>query len=202
MLVFEIVRYIAAAYGIYEFLFIRLEVHSWLKSKLKGELSFSTRRVEREVVRISKKIRKGDFRPDKIVACGGGTSMGGCIVGAFLASRKYLDRPFLMIEFDRPSYVPVPGSLNYVVEQLKGSDQILLVDDVSKRGDTIGNAMSELERFGIDRGNIRAAVIVRYAPELVQKEFDGSLPVLDRRFWRNNYCNLVTQMPVEFPWHV
>lgn len=178
--------------------------------KLLGILSFSSRRVEIEVAIINKEVRGKGVKSIKIIGCGGGSTVGGYIVGSLLASTKYLyPAPFLPLEFDRPQdfkhrgYKPKPESLEFVLKQLSDDDYVLLVDDLSKRGDTIRNAMASLVKGGVRRQNIAAAVVARYSDKLVEEKFEGSSPLLNQEFWKDNICNHVAQTSkVKFPWQV
>lgn len=204
-LIFEIIGGIIVLYE----LVTRLQL-PFVTNRLLGKLYFSSRRVEREVAIINKEVRIKGARSIKIIGCGGGSLVGGYIVGGLLASTKYLyPAPFLPLELERPQdfkhrgYIPRPESLQYVLKQLSGDDYILLVDDLSKRGDTIKNAIDSLTKHGIRGENIEVAVIARYSDKLVQEEFEGSLPFMDDKFWKVNICNHVARTSkIKFPWQV
>lgn len=194
---------LAAVYGAYELLFSRIEIDSKMKKLLWGELSFSYRKIGKEIEEIEKNIKRTDFRPTKIIGFGGSNFVGGYVIGALLASRRHLDIPFIPLEFKRPEYLPDTQSFQSALEQVTKNDYLLLVDDGIKRGDTVINTIKQLENEGIPRYNMKVAIIIRYSEELVLKEFNGSSPKLDKNFWENNFCNCITKTSkIKFPWQI
>lgn len=194
---------LTSVYAAYELLFNRIEIDSKMKELLWGELSFSYRKIEKEIGIIEKNIKRTDFRPTKIIGFGGGSFVGGYVVGALLASRKHLDIPFIPLDFKRPAYLPDTKSFQSALEQITKNDCLLLVDDGTKRGDTIINTIGLLEKEGIQKCNMKVAIIIRYSKELVLKEFNGSSPKLDENFWENNFCNCIAKTSkIKFPWQI
>ena len=201
--ILTLIGVLGTLYGLYELLFLRIEVQYWIKYIFLKELRFSYRRIEKEIAKLDKQIKKTYFRPSKIIGVGGGTSLGGFIVGAMLASRKYMDIPFIPLDIIRPGYVPDPTSLKIVVSQLTNGDKILLVDDIVKKGDTVVNTITELEKHGISRANIKVAAIVSHNEELVRVNYPGRSALLDNSFWEDNFCAYIVQTSkIRFPWHV
>ncbi|MBA7708643.1 hypothetical protein ES703_117546 [subsurface metagenome] len=206
---YTIISGVLALYGLYELLFIRIDVPFFMRSLLCGELKFSYRKMEKEAAKISKKVRNSRFRPTIIIGIGGGTSVGGCIFGGILASRKYLDTRFMALDFERPirdlklrQYVPDLKSLQHVLGKLEENEHVLITDCTVKRGDTIKNAVAQLEDHGIRRDNIAVAVIVKYSEKLVKKEFDGDSPLLSEDFWKSNFYNYNARTAkMTYPWH-
>lgn len=206
---YMIVSGMLALYGLYELLFVRIDVPFLIRSLLYGELKFSYRRIEKETAKISKKVKNSRFRPSMIVGVGGGTSVGGYVFGGILASRKYLDTRFVALDFKRPvrdlrlsQYVPEWKSLQYVLDKLGENEQVLIADCTAKRGDTIRNAIAQLVDHGIKKDNIATAVIVRYSEKVVKKEFDGVSPLLSEDFWRSNFYNHSARTAkITYPWH-
>lgn len=206
---YMIISSMVALYGLYELLFVRIDVHFLLRSLLCGELKFSYGRIEKEAAKIRNKVRNSRFRPSMIIGIGGDTSVGGCVFGGILASRKYLDTRFVALDFKRPvrdsrlsQYVPEWKSLQYVLDKLKKNEQVLIADCTAKRGDTIRNAIAELVDHGIKKDNIATAVIVRYSEKVVKKEFDGVSPLLGEDFWKTNFYNHRTRTAkITYPWH-
>jgi hypoxanthine phosphoribosyltransferase len=181
-----------------------IDVGFWLRRTLAGgEMHFSIGMVERSVRRLDRKIRSAKYQPNLVVGMGSQSRVGGHIVGALLASPQHLNAPFVPLSNLPGQFQPNPHSLEHVLTLVPADGartRILLVDEISKRGDTIRNVMQAIQAAR-PSSEVRAAALVRYSDAAVQQEFNNDDPVLSGAFWRKNYFVYVAKKPkVTFPW--
>src|SRR5688572_27630401 len=168
-----------------------------------ADLRLSIGTVERSVRRLDRKIRSAKYQPNLVVGMGSQSRVGGHIIGALLASPRHLNAPFVPLSNLPGQFQPNPHSLEHVLTFVPADGartRILLVDEISKRGDTIRNVMQAIQAAR-PSSEVRAAALVRYSDAAVQQEFNNDDPVLSGAFWRKNYFVYVAKKPkVTFPW--
>lgn len=194
-----------------------LSVHDvWvgLKNRFSKKRTITDREVQRQLWKLKGEVSDSGFRPTKIVAIGGGDLVGGYIVGAYLSLPRLLGASLLQLEYTRPENIPRPECVRYVVSQLDhNNDRIIVVDDVSKGGDTIKKAFDAIKKafkdqFGheIAESALGVFVVCRYSRKLL-KDLEKQLkpdfkPALGEDFWHvpNRFCGFLADKEVEFPW--
>jgi len=158
----------------------------------KPDFKYSIKRVSHELAKLSKKILKENFYPDVILGISGDNLVGGCIIGALLASPRYLRRPDRFRQIFRKQ--PLNNSIKKEILQ-KEWKNILLVDDESRSGETIRMMSNSLQDLFAD-ANIKVAVVI------VRSK---SWHVLGEEFWKNHffcYKDVPIEKDVHWPWEV
>ncbi len=194
-------------------LFREYNFHLIIYERIKQVKKFSFNRIEKEVGKLVKKIKKSDFSPNLIIGIAGGRLVGGSIVASLLASKKYLYENLLVLELPRKDGASVDWEkakeiIKESVPQIccffsDREQKILLVDDISQTGKTLQKTM-EILKDEIKRNRkcrkIRNNLVIKVATIIVKKE---AVEKLGENFWKDQfYCYYNVEKSVEMPWQI
>ena len=169
------------------------ELEKYLSSKLRKnypDFKYSMKRIMPEINKLSKKIKNKNFYPDFILGISGDSLIGGCVIGALLASSRYLSNPknFRQIFREKP--------LNqHIEDEFSRKKDILLVDDESRTGKTIDKILGILRETFPDL-NIKVAVVIVRSKSWYK---------LGEQFWEEQffcYKDIPMDIDVRWPWQV
>jgi len=194
---------LAAIYALIKEFFIHLRIFGFIKRQL--ILSFD--RVEKGVKKLNIKIKKSNFNPTVIIGIAGDKYVGGPVLASLIGSRKYRETDRIYIELPRDSdgaviwnqadpyiNVIIPQIKSYLTKRKKKLD-ILLVDDVSKSGDTVKTLMDKISnKLKNINHEIKIAVMA------VKKD---AYKNLGKDFWDKHFTikkYLKVKNEVVFPW--
>jgi hypoxanthine phosphoribosyltransferase len=139
---------------------------------------------------ILKLARQEGFMPDVILGIIGGGLVGGCIIGAWLASPEFLNRRLYLVFRGEDLGDELR---NHAIQN--HWKNILLVDDESGTGHTVEKELAQLKTL-FPEANIKVGVIV------VRRE---SYQRLGGDFWSRHvfcYADVPMHRDVRWPWEV
>lgn len=171
---------------------------SWLRSiwrRIRRPKFSSFKKVQREIKRLHKEIKppaaaRRPFQPPVVLGIGWSDLVGGVIVGAWLASPKYLRLKDGFFQISGGNPLPLSTKAD---EKIQESSRILVVDDESQSGETIRSTLEKLRKH-YPNVDIRVAVIV-----VRQASWD----LLGQDFWRQNFCcygPIEDSLEIKWPW--
>lgn len=159
----------------------------------KPDFMYSFTRLQSEVGKLCDKLEGQRFYPDIILGISGGGLIGGIILGAWIASPRFLKRPDRFHPLDREKKELSDELKSFIAEKGGEKGKILLVDDQSLTGETI---KCQIEIIGrqFKETEIKVAVIIVRSESWEKAD----------KIWKNKgfYCypNVSKEIEAHWPW--